>query len=758
MVTIEVIPKKDESNHHNNNNKEEESHSPVNEKEESNPAAADPIDTSDSPSTTTTATTATTATAPSPQHSSSIIPPEDLDLWQAFDNLTLEDDSLLEEFNPNEFDDPQRLPLRSWSPESVFDLPSEASQQTLLDLNESELLEALEVFAVDSVPLPPQEHDDLLLYPEGILNVFDEEEPTETLTVPTALVEPKNNPTTTVTAPVTATAKTNNNHNKSQSKLNHFRASLQGDSLPFCKPCAPPPQTADIDQALVEELLERAHNISTPEEEEEFLALFSSLGLELNSQHPQVDDPTPFVPPPPLDQPPFQPSLANDPDQAQLLQSFQNLGLRPIDEELPEEATPELDQFPLDMNSLPLAPNNPSFVDQDFQNYTMQIPQSTLRMALRVTESFGCSLIQVSDTTFKKTPPNERMLLAHKEIIYGMQFDSTGQYLATASQDGTVKIWTEGRVVASLPHSKDAEVLRVAWASPTWASKDLDRLDKHYWMLASSGADAKLRVYAAPKDSIAEMTLLCELNHQDDFDLRDPLPEPPQIYGLAFVDTWKGLTSGDMPVIVTGSEDYVHVWEIENVQASKMYLAEILSTKFSDLNQVGWGVRLCPVTSSGLADPNGSVAPVTLSTNVTGHRFGGERNPDNTVFTFDISYHAEAGLLGVALSDGTLRILNGRGVCVSVLSLPGCQSHLTSLAWNTFASSQNGQQPLLQLASTVATGHIILWELHPVTFQPSCKGILEGRGHTLGRPLYGAQFISSELLLSWGSDGKVCLW
>jgi hypothetical protein len=31
-------------------------------------------------------------------------------------------------------------------------------------------------------------------------------------------------------------------------------------------------------------------------------------------------------------------------------------------------------------------------------------------------------------------------------------------------------------------------------------------------------------------------------------------------------------------------------------------------------------------------------------------------------------------------------------------------------------------------------------------------------GHILGRPLFGATFFGADALLSWGVDGRVCVW
>ena len=93
--------------------------------------------------------------------------------------------------------------------------------------------------------------------------------------------------------------------------------------------------------------------------------------------------------------------------------------------------------------------------------------------------------------------------------------------------------------------------------------------------------------------------------------------------------------------------------------------------------------------------------------------FGGERNPDNIIYVFDAAYCSANRLLGVALSDGSLRLVNGRGVCLSVLTLPGVQSHLTSFAWD-----DSGHR----LATCVASGHLISWTISPESSTDAATG------------------------------------
>ena len=61
---------------------------------------------------------------------------------------------------------------------------------------------------------------------------------------------------------------------------------------------------------------------------------------------------------------------------------------------------------------------------------------------------------------------NERSCIGHKETIFGAAFSECCQYLATASQDSTVRIWdakTNAALSTLKEHSTDYECLRVAW-------------------------------------------------------------------------------------------------------------------------------------------------------------------------------------------------------------------------------------------------------------------------------------------------------
>jgi WD40 repeat protein len=264
----------------------------------------------------------------------------------------------------------------------------------------------------------------------------------------------------------------------------------------------------------------------------------------------------------------------------------------------------------------------------------------------------------------------------------------------------------------------------------------------------------------------------------------------PQIYAVQFIDDWSALpTSPDSSedrnrFLVTSSDDHVHVWEREYThkrckhdasptdpakdssaasRSCPWQFREVFSWRFGQSHEYGYGVQVTQVTSSSILSPvSGSLEEESGETthhdpgctgNPTDPRshFGGERNPEGIVYVFDACYCSKNQLLGVALSDGTVRLVHGRGVCVGLWSLPHVDAHLTAVRWSPAGDA---------LVTSVATGHVIVWNWTTRvdgSLQPHCRAIYSG-GHILGRPLFGALFMGADVVLSWGVDGRVCVW
>jgi WD40 repeat protein len=311
------------------------------------------------------------------------------------------------------------------------------------------------------------------------------------------------------------------------------------------------------------------------------------------------------------------------------------------------------------------------------------------------------------------------------------------------------------------------------------------------YVLATGGADGVVFLWGCD-DPNDDWTVVATLDHascshfqatreQDD-------SERPQVYALQFIDHWQGLAgpsasaTGDnvnstrRSILMTSSDDHVHLWEVNSKTSAKKSggscLKEVFSLRFGATGTYGSGVTVGHVTGKGVgysstARTYGATAAAAAETSANDRVFGGsDRNPQGLVYVFDACYCPANGLLGVALSDGTLRLIYGRGNCLAILQLPSIDKHLTSLAWDS-----SGQH----LATSVASGQVITWaidcryeqhqyrssaaEAPPRTLQTSCRAVLEG-GHESGRPLFGVQYCGTDdsLLLSWGVDGRLCLW
>ena len=367
----------------------------------------------------------------------------------------------------------------------------------------------------------------------------------------------------------------------------------------------------------------------------------------------------------------------------------------------------------------------------------------------------------LSSSTTAQTPrprraKNERMCMGgHRDPIYGTAFSPDGKYLATASEDSTVRIWLvqSHKLVATLSEGMDTnyECLRVAWMktthdnSSTTPPQDDDAGGVDKYVLASAGADGVVRLWSAVETEEQKLEWQCvgSLNH-----FMEEEEERPQIYALQFIQS---PSYPNVDIMLTSAHDSVYLWTIEsndeesssespNTMMPRKFLS-FLSIQFSHLDDVAQT-----------------------------YQFGGPRNPENELYVFDASYNESNDLLAAALSDGTCRVLSlapsnddedentQREQCV--LSLPPGYfgdrgGHLTAVEWDSSGT---------RLATCIASGRVILWYLENVgigksiSLRPSVVSILDGGS---GRQIFGAKYCcgkNEDLLLTWGVEGKVSVW
>jgi WD40 repeat protein len=267
----------------------------------------------------------------------------------------------------------------------------------------------------------------------------------------------------------------------------------------------------------------------------------------------------------------------------------------------------------------------------------------------------------------------------------------------------------------------------------------------HSFLVATAGADGTVKVWSC-KNPADKEPWVCRATLDHSSFARVPAnpddeAEKPQVYALQWIDHWSGLPVATEKVtqnsfLLTSSDDLVHLWELEPTceESNYLHFREVFSLHFTEFqNHHGYGVNMCSVTDSGLGLPNPNTVngqqqgTGAVAGSPSGKGFGGERNPNNMIFVFDADYCAANGLLGVALADGSLRLCTGRGVCLSIMQLPGCRSHLTSFAWDATGT---------RLATCVATGHVIMWgvevEVGQGALKTTCSAVLEGGRFVLG--------------------------
>lgn len=293
------------------------------------------------------------------------------------------------------------------------------------------------------------------------------------------------------------------------------------------------------------------------------------------------------------------------------------------------------------------------------------------------------------------------------------QFHPDEEGAISASEDGTSRVWdlSTGKCVKILADGrKEHEALRACWApqgsargrsiaAATGSADGIVRL----WGMAAGATATGIERYRA-------LRVVGRLNHCNEAERLDG-----QVYSCMFLagHAADGAIAGagaGARHLLTASDQSVHLWDIKTCK-------RVASRALSKIGEIS---------------------------------IGGERNPNDLSFVFDVKPRPGAGsdVLAVALSDGTVRVgdvLHGEHHTSVLRARSTIQ---TSLAWSADAST---------LVSCGRDGSLTIWDARTWTIRSTLYG------HS--GPVYGAEFYplesggsSTQLMLSWSSDETVRIW
>lgn len=141
--------------------------------------------------------------------------------------------------------------------------------------------------------------------------------------------------------------------------------------------------------------------------------------------------------------------------------------------------------------------------------------------------------------TFLK-PPFTTSLLGHTGKCYNLKFSSCENFLLSASEDSTAKLWNykTKQTIFTFPHSKTAEVLRVSFLKDDVTS------------LMTCSADGQAILWSSVETNDFKYKEVCKLSHGNS-----------QIYACEPLANGSGL--------ITAADDELSIWDLQS--HSKIY-------------------------------------------------------------------------------------------------------------------------------------------------------------------------------------------
>ncbi len=351
-------------------------------------------------------------------------------------------------------------------------------------------------------------------------------------------------------------------------------------------------------------------------------------------------------------------------------------------------------------------------------------------------------------------------LTGHTGPVYGVAFNPQGDRLASASLDGTIKIWQSdsGRELYTLPHSRSGWATGVAFNSTgAWLASAGADGRVIIWdaatgrqRLSLSGAGAVNGLAVAAGGNVTELLAaacadgqirLWQLDGSQATALPPLARQQGPIYGVA-------VNPAGSQLATSGSDGVVKIWQINPAQS------RLVST-LSPTTAAGalYAVAFSPDGKSLAAAGADGAVTIWKTTTPLSAQGGGEaqlRLTGHTAPVYALAFNPASDRLASAGEDGDLRVWDtGSGEEITVLSPPAAEGEENKTPIYALAFHPDGAL----VAAAGRNGLVSLWDI--ASGEPVAS--LPGTGVPV-RALAFFQGSTGPLLAIGGDDGSVRLW